>query len=98
MHHRLRTDHAADAVVPLVQKVVPSLSLCLSALSFNVEVEYFCSLKGGRTKGAAKAECNVNGLQSATCLTSDLGHVFVLGAQIVEQHILVGFVTDHAQL
>ncbi len=98
MRHCLCIDHAADAVVPFVQEAVLSLFLGLSTLSFNVEVEQFRSLESCGTKGAAEAECNVNSLQCATRLASDLGHVFVFSARIIEQHILVGFVTDHARL
>ncbi len=61
-HHRLHVDHAVEAFGLLVQKAVPSLLSRFSALSFNVEVERFRSLKSNLAKGAAEEECNMNGL------------------------------------
>ncbi len=85
MHHHLRVDHATDMVIPFVQKAVPCLSLCLSSLSLNIEIEHFCSLKSGWTECAAKAEPVVDCLQSAACLDSNLRHVFIFGAWVIEQ-------------
>ncbi len=78
-------DHAVDTVIPFVQEAIPCLPLCLGALSFDIEIEHFRSLKGGRTECVAKANPMVDSLQSATRLASNLRHVFIFGAWIVEQ-------------
>ncbi len=62
----------------LMQKARLSLLSCLSALSIDVEVEHFRSLKDNGAQGAVEAECNVDGLQSAQCLACDLAHVMIL--------------------
>ncbi len=68
------------------------------ALRSNIEIEHFCSLEGGKTECAAKADPVVDRLQSAACLASNLHHVFIFGAQIVEQQILIRFIANHAWL